>query len=171
GERFEGPGGLPSVPVTMDLTQMSDEYRAFTDRQDVGLWMEDFERVLFAPGDALVTAGELADRAFLIVEGLVEVRTGELVASTPAVHLRRGHTFGELSLLSPRVRPYTMVALEPTDAMVLRRDDFQAQLQTRPELAMGLIRSVGTRFEDGLQAPANRLPRPAANPTPRVKSS
>ncbi|MEN0065321.1 MAG: cyclic nucleotide-binding domain-containing protein [Myxococcota bacterium] len=163
GEPFVSDEGLPSVPVVMDLAEMAEDYVTFTERQDVGLWMENFERVLFEPGEPLVNAGDLAEDAYLIVEGSADVLTPE--RAEPVVRLARGHVFGELALLSPRRRTHNIVAAEPTDAMVLTRDRFQHQMQTNSDIAMGLIRSLGNRFEDGLEVAPQTAP-PVATALP-----
>jgi len=143
-EPFQSAEGLPSVPVVMDIERMARDYVEFTQRQGVGLWMENFVRQLYEIGDVIMRAGEVGNEAFLLVEGSVEVydTSGALVAV-----LQRGHVFGELSLLELRSRTHTVVAAEPTDVMVLPREQFREQLRTNPDVATELIRSLGNRFE------------------------
>ncbi len=150
GEPFTSAEGLPSVPVAMDIEQLAPDFVEFVQRQEVGLWMENFERWLFEPGDVVVQAGEPAHDAWLVLEGRVEVR--DPGTDQALVELRRGHVFGELALLSPVYRTHTVVATAQTDAMVLTREQFQDQLRTSPEVLSEIVRSLGNRFEDALRS-------------------
>ena len=155
-EPFVSVDGLPSVPVVMDIQRMASDYVEFAQRQGVGLWMENFVRLLYEPGDVVMVAGEVGSDAYLVVEGSVEVYA-EGESDIPVAVLRRGHVFGELALLDLRRRTHTVVASEPTDVMMLPREQFQEQLRADPVVAMEIIRSLGNRFEE--RAPAGSVER------------
>ncbi len=151
GEPFEGPSGLPSVPMAMDLSRMSPDYLAFVERQDVGLWMDSFERAFFETGEAIVVEGEPGDDAYLVVDGVaVAIAHGTGPDGPEVARFERGAVFGELALLTERPRSTTVVAAAPTDVMVLHKSQFWRQLETSPELAMRLMRSMGDRFHDAV---------------------
>lgn len=148
GAPFEGPGQLPSVPVAMDIEAMAPDYVEFVNRQDVGLWMENFERQLYQPGEPVVTRGDTADDALLIVEGEVLVRS----ATGPVARLHRGHVYGERALVGPSRRAHDVVAETDADVMLLSRDQFQEQLRSDPIVMMELIQALAQRFEDQVRS-------------------
>ena len=145
GATFRGTEGLPSVPVLLDVEEMAADYVDFAQRQGVGLWMEEFERWLYLPGEALAQAGDDADGAYLLVEGQVALRAG---SERVVERIGRGHVFGELALVSPGRRTHTAVSVTHTEAMYLSRRRFQQQLRTDPQRLTELVRALGTRFED-----------------------
>lgn len=152
-DEFVDSKGLPTVPMVADLSHLSRDFDDFVKRQDVGLWLDTFERAFFEDGEAIVSEGEAGEDAFLIVEGGAEaLAAGEPVATAAVVQgFQRGDVLGELALLTSRPRSTTVRAVGPTDAMVLSRADFQRQLESDPELAMSLLRSLGDRFHDAVR--------------------
>jgi MFS family permease len=80
------------------------------------------------PGQAIVTAGEVGDRFYVILAGEVEV-------TTPAGGHRRqsrGEAFGEIALLRDMPRTATVTATTPTELLVLDRGPFLEALTGQP---------------------------------------
>ncbi|MEO0602065.1 MAG: cyclic nucleotide-binding domain-containing protein [Myxococcota bacterium] len=153
GENFVGgPKGLPSVPMVADLANMSSEMSAFFARQDVHSWLDTFKRSFYDDGEAIVEAGEYGDEAFLVVGGAAQALAPSPDGSPEAVvqAFEWGDVFGELALLLDLPRSSTVRAVGDTDVMVLRREDFVRQVQSNPELAMAMLRSMGIRFRDAI---------------------
>lgn len=54
--------------------------------------MNDFEEVKFAPGERLFTAGDVADKLYLIVKGTVQMLDAK--SSQPFADLKEGESLG-----------------------------------------------------------------------------
>jgi len=153
GDAYTDAKGLPTLPMVGDLSRLSPEFQTFMERQDVAAWLDTFERAFFEHGDLIVEEDAHGDEAFLVVEGEAEaLRPGQPVDQAEVVQrFSRGQVLGELALLTRRPRSATVRAVGATDAMVLRRSDFQRQLESNHELALALLHSMGDRFHDAVR--------------------
>jgi len=98
-------------------------------------------------GEVIFHQGDPGDTLHLIAVGRVAVRatTAAGDAVTYAV-LGPGEAFGELALLSADARrTSTIVALEPVQTRVLRRDQFETLRQRRPGLDRVLVEVLARR--------------------------
>jgi AAA family ATP:ADP antiporter len=106
-----------------------------------------------AEGERIFAAGEEGLSLYLVLEGEVELRRGDLVLDrTPADSF-----FGELSTLDGVPRSADAVATHPTRLLRLERDDLLRLLEEAPALALGLaqvlsarVRRLQTRLEDAV---------------------
>jgi N-acyl-L-homoserine lactone synthetase len=125
-EFLHEPTGLPVVPAVFDLARLDERFLAFARRQHVAHPFESFERQLHPAGERIISPGEEANAAFVIVHGEVEVAERLNGYSPREVRLGRGGAFGELALLTSRRHPAGVVALTDVELMVLERDAFAA---------------------------------------------
>ena len=81
-----------------------------------------------APGQAIVTEGEIGDRFYVILEGAVEV------TNRAGIHRHQvaGASFGEIALIRGVPRTATVRATEPTELLVLDRGAFLEALTGQP---------------------------------------
>lgn len=100
----------------------------------------------FNAGDELMKQGEAGDALFIIDSGRVEVvdehqnrRITELGASD---------VVGEIALLTGQQRTATVRAMEPTEAWVLHKEDFDAVLREVPEFAAAVMALTDSRIEE-----------------------
>jgi len=89
------------------------------------------------PGDALYIVSSGQVKVVLIGEDGREV-----ILSV----LGEGDFFGEMSLVDDEPRSAHVIAMKDSDLLVLRRDDFQAQLEQHPKIALQLLRVVVQRL-------------------------
>lgn len=101
------------------------------------------DEVRFAPGDDLMLEGAVEDWLFVLVEGEVEV-----TRSDRRVTLGGGAVVGELAVLDAQPRSATVTALSPVLAFRLRREAFQEAVESRPEIAMGVITELVRRLRE-----------------------
>ncbi len=81
----------------------------------------------------MVRQGEVGDRLYLIVEGLVEVTVAGLSGPVPLATLGPGELFGELALLSPSAqRQATVTTRAPLRALSLDAAAFHRALEAHP---------------------------------------
>ncbi len=89
------------------------------------------------PGDALYIVSTGQVKVVLIGEDGREV-----ILSV----LGDGDFFGEMSLIDDEPRSAHVIAMKDSHLLVLRRDDFQAQLQQHPSVALKLLRVLVQRL-------------------------
>lgn len=89
------------------------------------------------PGDALyVVAGGQVKVVLIGDDGR------EVILSV----LGEGEFFGEMSLLDDEPRSAHVIAMEDSDLLVLRREDFEGILATNPQIALALLRELTRRL-------------------------
>jgi len=89
------------------------------------------------PGDALYIVSTGQVKVVLIGEDGREV-----ILSV----LGDGDFFGEMSLIDDEPRSAHVICMRDSHLLVLRRDDFQAQLETHPKIALHLLRVLVQRL-------------------------
>jgi CRP-like cAMP-binding protein len=122
-------------------------------------------RRLFDRREVIFHEGDLADALFMIRTGraavLVTTPTGERVTLTV---LGPGATFGEIALIAdPPIRSATVTALEPCEALCLRRADLRALRTAHPEVEQYLlellaaqVRRLTAQLLEALYLPADK---------------
>ena len=104
----------------------------------------------YPAGHELIAEGEIPEHVFVIIAGRVRVIEAMPDAQTEVVlgELGPGEIVGELGILTERPRSATVVALEPTRCLALRRFHFLQALERSPALALGLARLLARRLYD-----------------------
>lgn len=141
-EFFHDGHGLRFVPILLDLSMLHDKFLDFISRQDIQHYLHGFERQFHGAEEVVVTAGDGAREAFVIVHGeaVVVGPDGRQVA-----RLGPGDVFGELALVAGTRRTATVIAATDLDLMVLSRESFEHQISTNPAVAVKLLRLVASR--------------------------
>ena len=97
----------------------------------------------FDKGEVIFHQGDVGTSLFIIRKGQVAIRLssddGKEVILTL---LDRGDFFGELALLDGEPRSTDAVAREESDLLILQREDFQRFLDSRPQVAKGLLAAL-----------------------------
>src|SRR3970040_745761 len=89
------------------------------------------------PGDAL----------YVVVTGLVKVvLIGEDGREVILSVLREGDFFGEMALIDDEPRSAHVIAMEDSNLIVLRREDFQRRMQETPSIELGMLRAMSRRL-------------------------
>src|SRR6266540_1575664 len=97
-----------------------------------------------AGGETLFRAKEQGDSMFIVKEGAVELFVRDTVGQKIVLReAKAGDVFGELSLLDGGPRTASAVALEPSDLVVLDREDLHALFVKRPDAALHMLATVG----------------------------
>lgn len=102
---------------------------------------------LYQPGEVIYRMDDPADALYFVRSGLVKISKlfpngKEAILGVVGQH----DTFGELLLQAEERRPTQAEALERTMLIVLPRYELQKLLETKPDLAMKLIRLMATRL-------------------------
>jgi len=104
-------------------------------------------RVEFEAGTELFREGEDADAAFLVLEGKVEVRKGEKVMAT----LENGDAVGEMALFGATTRTADAIAVAPTKAFKLSREDFDKRLANTDPVLRRMVTILVARLRDATE--------------------
>ncbi len=127
---------LRKVPLFLDLSEADLQRFAEVTRE------REYPRnsvILFEddPGDALYIVSTGQVKVVLIGEDGREV-----ILSV----LGEGDFFGEMSLIDDEPRSAHVIAMKDSNLLVLRRDDFQSQLEQHPKIALTLLRVLVQRL-------------------------
>jgi CRP/FNR family transcriptional regulator, cyclic AMP receptor protein len=104
------------------------------------------------PGSVLTTENESGREAFIIADGVAEVRVG----GVPVSSVGAGDLVGEMSLLDRGPRTATVVALTPLRVYVLDRQEFTV-LFSDPTSAQWIAAKLSQRLRE-VRVPATPSP-------------
>ncbi|MBI3075647.1 MAG: response regulator [Deltaproteobacteria bacterium] len=100
----------------------------------------------FSKGAFIIQKDAPGDDLYLIVSGCVKVTLyGEDGRELVLAELREGEFFGEMSLLDGKPRSAMVIALEPTEVLVVRRRDFLTILNRTPAMGAKIIEALCQR--------------------------
>ncbi|MEW6202760.1 MAG: Crp/Fnr family transcriptional regulator [bacterium] len=99
--------------------------------------------------EVIIHKHDIGDTFFSILSGKVKV----ILTDDPGKEfivgiLKPKEFFGELSLLDGEPRSASVVALEPTEVLVLRREDFLEQIKKHPEIPAKIMTVLARRLRD-----------------------
>jgi CRP-like cAMP-binding protein len=98
----------------------------------------------FAPGAAIVRAGDPGSSFYVILDGAARV----VPASGRPLRLKAGDAFGEMALLDGAPRSADVTADGEVLAMTIGRADFTKLLRREPQLAQALLRTLAGRLRE-----------------------
>jgi CRP-like cAMP-binding protein len=103
-------------------------------------------------GADIVTQGESGVGLFIIVSGEAEVIHTRMDGSRTVVNvLAETDYFGELALLAEGARTASVVAIQPTQCLVLTRWNFVGVLKGDAEMAISILEEMAWRFRTALE--------------------
>jgi CRP-like cAMP-binding protein len=105
------------------------------------------EPVAYEAGEALFSEGDVADSAYVIIEGSVDVMLhtprGEVVTAT----IGRNGIVGETSMLCATRRSATVRATSAVKALRIDQEAFEGLLAECPDVAVKLLRTVALKHD------------------------
>ena len=101
----------------------------------------------YPKGSVIVFEDDPGDAMYLVAAGQVKVvliaEDGrEVILSV----LGEGSFFGEMSVIDEEPRSAHVIAMEDSNLLVLRREDFHARLRQSPEVAISLLKEISRRL-------------------------
>ena len=106
------------------------------------------ERVGFDPGNRLIQQGDLADAAYLIIEGhaevILETPNGPLIVATVGVN----EIVGVLGVLGNAPRAATVRAKDRLIALRIPKEPFMRMVREVPTIAISIIQDLARRLAD-----------------------
>jgi CRP-like cAMP-binding protein len=101
----------------------------------------------FRRGEVIFHLGDPGDALFIVMSGAIKISLpsdagDEAILAT----LRSSDVFGELALLDGAPRSATATALEPTETLVLPREQFRELIATEPAVRDALLASIASEL-------------------------
>lgn len=114
----------------------------------------DLERILnltnfkkYSRDDVILFESEEGSLLFIIAKGSVKIsRISDKGKEVILAILRSGDFFGELSLLDNQKRSANVIAIEDSELLVLRREDFLDIIKKHPLITISLLRELAKRI-------------------------
>lgn len=111
----------------------------------------------FRRDETIFHQGDPGDALYIVASGRVKVLLPSPDAGEPAIlaTLDRGQFFGELAMLDGQPHSASVVALEPTEALVLGRADFERLFEAEPSIRRSLVLALAgqlRRLTDHVEA-------------------
>lgn len=104
------------------------------------------ERMTYAPGQALFQAGDIADAAYIVIDGTAEISVptpgGPVVINT----LGRNAIIGEIAIFGDVPRTATVTAVSRLEILKISKDLFFNVIRENPDAALELIRTLARRL-------------------------
>jgi CRP-like cAMP-binding protein len=106
---------------------------------------------VFAPGEAVIKAGDEGASMFVVHRGRVQVLVTENGRPRTIAVLSEGDFFGEMALFTGEPRTANVVAMEETEVLEIGHDAMKYLFETNPSLAESISWTIAQR-QAGLAA-------------------
>jgi CRP/FNR family transcriptional regulator len=126
---------LSKVPIFADLSTKELQLLGATARERQ-----------FAAGETMIRQGETASGLFVIVSGKVRVVQQGAGGERELGVYGKDAVLGEMALLDDLPRTATVIASEPTTALIIPAWDFRAALRENPDIALKLLAVLSKRL-------------------------
>jgi len=119
------------------------------DDQDLATAAAALKTRQLAQGEILFNLGDVGDELFIVQSGRIAIFTpsqdkpGE---EQPIRIFEPGETVGEMALIDNHPRSLSGRSLEPTQLLVLTRQDFHRLLRAHPDMAVAVMASLSERI-------------------------
>jgi len=101
----------------------------------------------YPKGSVILFEADQGDALYLVAAGQVKVvLIGEDGREVILSVLGEGSFFGEMALIDDEPRSAHVIAMEDSNLLMLRREDFRARLRRSPEVAIALMRELSRRL-------------------------
>lgn len=132
---------LATVPIFSDLSKSEMDHLC-----DIVIHRS------YKKGNMILMEDEFGDTFFIIKEGSVKItRLSEDGREVILAMLGEGEFFGEMSLLDGQTRSANAIALEDSEALILKRVEFIALLKKYPKVSISLLRELTQRLRKSNQ--------------------
>ena len=110
------------------------------------LGYEDAKYIDLESGEVIFREGEIGEDIYIIAKGSVRIYLEREDGEVHLDSLRIGDFFGEMILFEENERSASAVALEPTRLIVIKKDNFEEEIEKKPWLARKMLRSLMERL-------------------------
>ena len=129
--------------VAIDILRRVPLFEALSDA-DLSSFAEFIRERSYPKGSVIVFEDDPGDALYVVASGQVKVAEDgrEVILSV----LGPGSFFGEMAILDDEPRSAHVIAMEESNLLMLRREDFQARLRSMPDVAISLLREISRRL-------------------------
>lgn len=100
-------------------------------------------------GEYLFHQGDVSLGFYVVQKGTISVQRVNAAGKEQVIHMfRPGESFAEGSLATSLGYPADAQAMEPSQVLLVKKDDFAAMLRQKPELAMRMLASMAMHLRD-----------------------
>lgn len=97
-------------------------------------------------GQLLCREGDQGNDMYVLLKGKLQVFLRREDRKIVLAELTSGHFLGEMSLLEGEPRSADVVAVEPSELLVITKDNFKHCIQQKPELAIRIMKGLSHRL-------------------------
>jgi CRP/FNR family transcriptional regulator, cyclic AMP receptor protein len=130
------------------------------DDQESSVLAQQLDERDYLAGEIIISAGEPGNSMYIVRTGKVELfirdKNDERVS---LAIIEGGDLFGELSLLDTEPRSASAMALEPTNALIIDRNDLEILVTAHPPAALDMMTMLGKRMRETNLLLGNRVAR------------
>jgi CRP/FNR family transcriptional regulator, cyclic AMP receptor protein len=109
------------------------------------------ERLTYDAGQVMIHVGDVADAAYVIIEGSAEISVptphGSMVVNT----IGKNGIIGEIAIFGDMPRTATVTAVSRVEVLRISKDLFVNVIRQNPDAAIELIRILATRLANTTQ--------------------
>jgi CRP-like cAMP-binding protein len=127
---------LRRVPVFAQIEPAKLKLLAFTS-----------ERLAYEPGRILFHRGDMADAAYIIIEGEVEVIVDGPAGPVTVATIGKNDIVGEIGILCDVPRTATIKALTPLVTLRIQKELFLRLINEFPQMAIAIMQELAHRLE------------------------
>lgn len=109
------------------------------------------ERLIYDPGQHLVQVGDMADAAYIIIEGSAAVTVPGPRGPVTVNTLGKNEVIGEIAVFADLPRTATVTATTRVEALRISKDLFINVVRQNPDAAIELIRVLALRLTNTTQ--------------------
>jgi len=107
------------------------------------------DRADYKPEETIIAEGEVGETMFLIVKGKVAVKKrAEDGCDVDLAEMGEGEYFGEMALFDDEERSASVFAAEPTECMVLHKQEFSEAVREYPQVALQMCSELSRRLRE-----------------------
>lgn len=105
------------------------------------------DRTAFETGETLMVQGEAGDAAYVVLEGMVDVRVNAEEGPVTVARLEALTLVGEIAILIDVPRTATIVARTPLETLKIKKERFFELMREHPDIAIEVMRVLAARLE------------------------
>ena len=140
---MDGPVTQPQDKI--QLLKRIALFSSLTD-QELQLVTNSTRLVEFKKDEAVYHEGDPADALYVVVSGRLKLVTMTMRGEQVLTYLHRGDSFGEISLLTGESHSATVLAINDTLVLMLRKEQFDLIIDQIPALVLHLSRVLSRRL-------------------------
>ena len=115
--------------------------------------LEALKRVYHDKGDTIFSEGDVADNAYFVEEGVVNIVLKDKRGKRKVIaHVTSGEFFGEMALIDDQRRSASAVVKKETMCVMISKDEFRRHIKGVDPLTQALVNLLTKRLRTAMSA-------------------